>query len=334
MFDSDAAAPEMGRAANARVGATAARGENGANRAPLRRAERPPIGEALDELAFRLRDADAILVGIGSGLSSAAGYDHYHWRGALAAELFEFREHYGFASPFAGFYHCYSTPAQQWACYARYIAGMADAPTGRPYLELRALLEGRDFFILTSNVDGQCARVFPADRLCRYQGDMAYLQCSQPCHDRVYPALEIIRALDGARRGVELPPELLPRCPDCGRIMVPWVRDDGFLEGEMWRGELERYRAFLRRLLMREKPAKLLLLELGVGEMTPAVIQLPFWQLAARNPSAFYARLNRDETSPPEHLRGRSLHVRGDLADTMGALLARVQQRSKGETPS
>ena len=30
-------------------------------------------------LAEKIRQADAVLIGGGSGLSSAAGYNHYHW---------------------------------------------------------------------------------------------------------------------------------------------------------------------------------------------------------------------------------------------------------------
>lgn len=38
----------------------------------------------LQELAERIDQADAIVIGGGSGLSSAAGYDHYHWSPALS----------------------------------------------------------------------------------------------------------------------------------------------------------------------------------------------------------------------------------------------------------
>ena len=37
----------------------------------------------LRELAERIDQADAVVIGGGSGLSSAAGYDHYHWSPAL-----------------------------------------------------------------------------------------------------------------------------------------------------------------------------------------------------------------------------------------------------------
>ena len=54
---------------------------------------------AIRELAERIDRADAIVIGGGSGLSSAAGYDHYHWSPALSEALAPFREHYGFSSP-------------------------------------------------------------------------------------------------------------------------------------------------------------------------------------------------------------------------------------------
>lgn len=53
---------------------------------------------ALDELVGRIAQADAIVIGGGSGLSSAAGYDHYHWSPALSEALAPFRDYYGFTS--------------------------------------------------------------------------------------------------------------------------------------------------------------------------------------------------------------------------------------------
>ena len=62
------------------------------------------------------------------------------------------------------------------------------------------------------------------------------------------------------------------------------------------------------------------LLELGVGEMTPSIIKLPFWELTAKNENVFYACLNREASHSPEHLRERSLYLQGDLAETLAAL--------------
>ena len=38
---------------------------------------------------------------------------------------------------------------------------------------------------------------------------------------------------------------------------------------------------------MDQSDKKVLLLELGVGEMTPSIIKLPFWELTAQNETSF-----------------------------------------------
>ena len=75
---------------------------------------------------------------------------------------------------------------------------------------------------------------------------------------------------------------------------MPWVRDDTFLEGTFWQDSLHRYHRFLRHWIMDQSDKKVLLLELGVGEMTPSIIKLPFWELTAKNENVFYACLNRE----------------------------------------
>ena len=86
--------------------------------------------------------------------------------------------------------------------------------------------------------------------------------------------------------------ELIPRCPKCGRIMMPWVRDYEFLEGDYWKGSVNRYQNFLKKYLEKEKNKKVLFLELGVGDMTPSIIQLPFWKMTASYPNTFYITIN------------------------------------------
>lgn len=249
---------------------------------------------AIRELAERIDRADAIVIGGGSGLSSAAGYDHYHWSPALSEALAPFREHYGFSSPLAGFYHCFSSYEEQWWYYSQYIRFMWDAPTGPTYLDLRALVADKPTFVLTTNVDRQFFRVFPPEQICAFQGDFGYCQYSQPCRDDIWENREMVEELTDRLEGVHLPNEAVPRCPDCGRVLAPWVRDDTFLEGRAWKAQVDRYHAFLRRWLLEEAGKNVLLLELGVGEMTPSVIKLPFWELAARNENVFYACLNRE----------------------------------------
>ena len=65
----------------------------------------------------RIDQADAVVIGGGSGSSSAAGYDHYHWSPALS-EALPFREQYVTHLLLAGFYHCFSNHGEQWGYYS------------------------------------------------------------------------------------------------------------------------------------------------------------------------------------------------------------------------
>ena len=180
---------------------------------------------AIQELAERIGQADAIVIGGGSGLSSAAGYDHYHWSPAILEALAPFREQYGFTSPLAGFYHCFSSYGEQWGYYSQYIRFLWEVPTGQPYLDLQALVADKSAFVLTTNVDQQFFRVFPKEQICAFQGDFGYCQCSQPCRDAIWENRELVKELTSRLKGVRLSEGTAAGywCPGCGT--TPFWRD-------------------------------------------------------------------------------------------------------------
>lgn len=263
-------------------------------------------------------EADAVLVGVGSGLSSAAGYNHYHWAPYFLEALAPFWEKYRFKSPLDGFYHLFSDYETQWGYYAAYIKAMRDAPLGAPYRDLKRLLGEKPFHILTTNVDGQLQRAFPAERVSAFQGDFGFFQCSQPCCGEIHGNCDAVEAMvANLDKNLAVPAELVPRCAHCGRVMVPWVRDDTFLEGEAWRQGVMRYQGFLDH--WSTGGHRLLLLEIGVGEMTPGIITLPFWAVAQRDSDARYVSVNLSATKAPLQLGDRALRVRGDAGEVLRA---------------
>ena len=261
-------------------------------------------------VAEMIRHTDAVLVGAGSGLSSAAGYNHYHHNAIFEVHFQDFEEAYGIQNLFQGFYYVYSKPEQQWGFYARYIRFMESAPVGQPYLDLCEILKEKDYFILTTNCDIQIPKVFPEDRICQFQGDFRYFQCSQPCHDKLYETHKLVSDMLDHMTDLEVPAEWIPRCPVCGWKMVPWVRDDTFLEGEAWRISYQRYEDFVEKY----HDKKLLLLELGVGDMTPSVIRLPFWDMTSKFPETSLVSVNLAKSRTLEHLKGKSLTICEDLS--------------------
>lgn len=117
--------------------------------------------------------------------------------------------------------------------------------------------------------------------------------------------------------GFEIRSEDIPRCPHCGWQFTPWVRDDTFLQGEVWRENLERYERFVRE----HSSGRVLLLELGVGEMTPGIITLPFWSMTAKLPNARLLSVNISNGSAPLQLGSKAEAIQADL----GALLSAAQ---------
>lgn len=118
--------------------------------------------------------------------------------------------------------------------------------------------------------------------------------------------------------GFEVRSEDVPRCPRCGWQLVSWVRDDTFIQGTAWHESLERYERF-----MRERGAgRVLLLELGVGEMTPGIITLPFWSMTAKLPDAHLPSVNISGDSAPLQLGNKAEAIRADLSMLLSAARA------------
>jgi NAD-dependent SIR2 family protein deacetylase len=116
------------------------------------------------------------------------------------------------------------------------------------------------------------------------------------------------------QKDMEIPTELIPKCPVCGKPMTMNLRsDDTFVEDEGWHKAAERYDEFLRR----HDGLHILFLELGVGYNTPVIIKYPFWKMTAKKPNAAYACLNFGEAYAPDEIREQCICINGDIRETL-----------------
>ena len=273
----------------------------------------------LERLRAALRDADCVVIGAGAGLSTAAGF-------TCSGERFEryfadFSEKYGFSDMYSGGFYPYATAEEYWAYWSRYIYvnRYQDAP--KPvYRDLLALVDGRDYFVITTNVDHCFQKAgFDKKRLFYTQGDYGLFQCSAPCRQETFDNEAAVREMVARQADMKIPSELVPRCPHCGRPLTMNLRcDDRFAEDEGWHRAAERYENFLRT----RAGQKMLFLELGVGYNTPVIIKYPFRRMTAQNPRATYACVNLGEPDtsyvPPE----RSIFLSADIAAVLHDLQA------------
>jgi NAD-dependent SIR2 family protein deacetylase len=118
-------------------------------------------------LKVAIDKADAIIIGAGSGLSSAAGlaYDNADTFNTLFPG---YHDRYGLQTiNEAEFYH-FPTPEEQYAYWIRHIAAIRyDYPPGKPYLDLHRIVKDKNHVILTTNIDGQFVKSgFDPDKIC------------------------------------------------------------------------------------------------------------------------------------------------------------------------
>ena len=279
------------------------------------------ITEFDNEIA-RLREAiesaDAIVVGAGAGLSTAAGLTY---SGERFERLFpDFIAKYGIRDMYSGGFFPFPTPEERWAWWSRHIWCNRYEPAPKDtYGKLLRLLDGKDSFVITTNVDHQFqAAGFPKERLFYTQGDYGLWQCSEPCHDETYDNYETVKRMVEEQRDMRVPTGLVPRCPVCGKPMSMNLRaDDTFVEDAGWHAAAERYREFLES----HQEGKVLYLELGVGMNTPVIIKYPFWRYTAANPDATYACVNFGEAYAHEAIRDRSIIINADIDQVFDELL-------------
>ena len=271
----------------------------------------------LEQLRTVLRDADAVVVGAGSGLSTAAGFTYSGER--FDRYFSDFAAKYGFRDMYSGGFYPFPDKEEFWAYWSRYILinRYQDAP--QPvYDALLALLVGKDYFVITTNVDHCFQKAgFDKKRLFYTQGDYGLFQCSLPCCQETFDNETVIRQMVERQENMRVPTELLPRCPHCGRPLTMNLRcDDTFVQDEGWYAAAERYENFLRT----REGQKILFLELGVGYNTPVIIKYPFWQMTAKNPQATYACVNQGGAVTMRGLEERSILIDADIGRALEQL--------------
>ncbi len=291
---------------------------------------RPSSAETIEDIARAIRGSERVLIGAGAGLSAAAGID-YTDTVAFARVFPQWAERgHRMQYEFVGV-HDWSEPAKwaYWATHLNYV--FYQFPPSPLYRKLHAIIQDKDFYVITSNADGLFIKSgFEPDRVFQAQGNYERLRCTMSCTsqtwdtkpfiDRILPHIdyETLQVAD---------PAVLPTCPHCGAPLFV-----AFRGREEYAQQAANYQRWLRETLDK----KLVVMEIGVGFNTPGVIRWPFERLVNIHGDVSFIRINGDyrdfaNTARPEipnEIKAKSISVNADA----GEVIESVYRRLKGET--
>lgn len=270
--------------------------------------------DSIKRLKNAMEEADAVVIGAGSGLSASAGLTYSGER--FERYFSDFIEKYHIRDMYSGGFYPYGSLEEYWAWWSRHIYYNRYIEAPKPvYQNLLDIVRDKDYFVLTTNVDHCFQKAgFDKKRLFYTQGDYGLWQCCEPCHQKTYDNEDTVKKMIEMQKDMRVPEELIPYCPVCTRPMTMNLRcDNTFVEDEGWHKAAERYSDFIRR----HENRKVLYLELGVGANTPGVIKYPFWKMTAHNPNAVYACINYGEAMAPDEIEKQSICIDGDIGEVL-----------------
>lgn len=266
-------------------------------------------------LAGLIDEADAVVVGIGAGMSAADGFTYigerfksnfpdfiekYNWFDMLQASLFKF-----------------PTLEEYWAFQSRFIVlNYLDQPAGKAYIALKEMIEKKPYHVITTNADNAFyAAEYNMDKVLYYQGEYVRMQCSEFCHDETYRDDDLMRQMAEQQQNMAISSALIPYCPKCSAPMEKNKRtaEKGMVEDAKFRAQRDDYNAFLKE----HKEGKVIYLEIGVGHTTPQFIKHPFWRETRQNEDALFVTMNQKSYRIPQAIKSRTVFLTDDIGQTI-----------------
>ena len=122
-----------------------------------------------------------------------------------------------------------------------------------------------DYFVVTSNVDGQFQKAGYLDgQILEVHGSIHWLQCSSPCSDTIWPNQEQIPVDETTMRAGHI-----PRCPRCKRVSRPNILmfGDWSWLSQRTNAQEQRFRQFMEEHGSR----RIVVIEMGAGTAIPTI---------------------------------------------------------------
>lgn len=272
--------------------------------------------DKIDILLEKVQQADAIIVGGGSGMSNAAGMNFWYEASPLFMKYMKpYYEKYHFDGIFKGYYTRFDSQEERWAYLITMFKLIFTVPPQKPtYQYLKKVVGDKPTHFVTTNQDGLFKKYFGEQAVSEIQGSWFFLQSGDPETDKhLYPAQPIVKKLLPKIHDYRLASQYFPKSKVDGAGLIPWVRGPKFLEDKRYHDEYQKLNHFLGQ----HRGEKILFLEMGVGRMTPMFIQEPFWEMTQYMPQSFYININPKDALTNPVIKERSLLIGDDINEVL-----------------
>ena len=169
-----------------------------------------------------------------------------------------------------------------------------------------------DYFVATSNVDGQFQKAgFPEDRILEVHGSIHHLQCTVPCNNSIWPNDAEYAIDESTMRAMDV-----PRCPECDRVARPNILMFGDYAWLSNRSAVQEDNFDLFLQLNSQK--QMVVIEMGAGSAIPTIRHLSE-QLGQRQ-QANVLRINPREPqirAPHFSFSGGAVEILSQIKDAL-----------------
>lgn len=281
--------------------------------------------EEYKEIADKLKEADAILIGASNGFSISEGLHIFADNKAFSEVFGDFKRAYGIRNILMGLFTDWPSEEVKWAFLSRLINHYSIGYTGSPNTEaLKTIVGDKPYFFITSNGENHFELAgFSPDHIWEIEGSWKEMQCEKGCHDTLYPLFPLIPDMAASEKNMRIAVEFVPRCPKCGGAMSIHSPQRHMAAAD--REKQRRFQDFVEKY--HEK--RLVILELGIGWKNQ-LIKAPLMRLAAKEPYAAYITVNKGEIYIPDEIAAKSYGLDGDMTEVLERLKQAVKETNNG----
>lgn len=229
------------------------------------------LNKKIEQARHLIKECDALLITAGAGMGVDSGLPDFRgnegfWNAYPVAK----KRHLSFES-LANPEWFEKEPSLAWAFYGHRLNLYRETIPHEGFALLRELCrtKGDNYFVMTSNVDGQFQKAgFDEEKICEIHGSIHHMQCAGNADHGIWSAADVQVDVDMFEFKAKNP---LPRCPECLRTARPNIMMFSDWDWLRYRSDMQMKHFGKWKNKLENENSKLAVIEIGAGTAIPSI---------------------------------------------------------------